>query len=91
MNLQKKLAANPRDAFVAVNERLIFRQGMHERCSFERYRWIRVFTEDGLLRPSSRGGDAGRVAEFRRPDSLCVRGDNVFIGKVLQFSFRLEL
>ena len=45
VQLQEKLATDPRDPLVAIDEWLIFGKRLHERGSFQRYSRICVFSE----------------------------------------------
>src|ERR1700681_3024214 len=80
MELKEYLSTDPCDPLVAVNERLVFGQRLHERSSFERYRRIGVHSKRRLLRTSNGRSEAVGRAHGWSSDRLGIERDNVFNG-----------
>jgi hypothetical protein len=83
LELQEQLPANPSDPLVSIDERLILRQRLHERRSFQRERRVSVLAEYCLLRASDGGCEPAGVAKNRRSDRFPINGLDIILAEVL--------
>ena len=84
VKLKEDLATDPGNPLISVNERLIFRERLHEGLRLEAQRRIGVLAKDGLLRPADRRSKAIWTAQNGLPNGLSIKPDDIFDREELQ-------
>lgn len=84
MNLKEHSAGDPCNTLVAVNERLILSERLHQCSGFQEHRRVRVVSERRLLRATDSGSQAFGIPQDRFTDGFCVERLDIVFGKVLQ-------